>query len=81
MGAIVHLWGPDDTAWQSMQGSLTTRDRASWERAVTIAAAQGGRGWDWEYLRSGTDKLAPPALIDALREGDDHDAMLERLSG
>lgn len=79
-GAPLYLWGPEDTAWQSMQSSLATRDRASWERAVAIAAAQAGPDWDWDYLSSRAEALAPRVLIDALRDGDDYDAMLERVA-
>lgn len=77
--ASAYLWSPEDTAWQYMQNALATKDRTSWERAVAIAAAQVPLDWDWEYLASRTDSLAPVGLVQALRDADTYDEMLIRL--
>ena len=77
-GGQVFLWAPEDTAWQYMQVALSERSRTSWERAVAIAAAQANEAWQWDYLRSRADALAPVALVEALQAGDSFDEMQER---
>jgi len=74
------MWGPEDTAWHYAQAALATRDRTSWERARVIAAIHSrGEDWDWDYLRTRPDELAPTELVDALEAGDSYEQMLERV--
>jgi hypothetical protein len=78
-GSPVYLWGPEDCAWQYMQSSLATRHRDSWERALVIARTQA-QLWDWDYLATRVEPLAPIQLVEALQAGDSYDAMLERVA-
>ncbi len=78
-GAPAYIWAPEDTAWQYMQTALATKDRVCWERALAIAAAQTSQAWDWEYLASRADDLAPVELVAALRDGDSYDDMMARV--
>lgn len=79
-GAPAYIWAPEDTAWQYMQTALATKDRVCWERASAIAAAQTPQAWDWDYLASRADELAPVDLVAALRDGDSYDDMLARMA-
>jgi hypothetical protein len=78
-GAPAYIWAPEDTAWQYAQTALATKDRACWERALVIAAVQSNQAWDWDYLQTRADDLAPVELVASLRAGDSYDEMLVRM--
>lgn len=77
-GSEAYLWAPEDTVWQYAQLALSERSRTSWERARAIAAAQALL--DWDYLRTRADTLAPVGIVEALRDEDSFDAMMERMA-